>query len=94
MYSNLANCYNNTGQLTAAIEAAKASIAVKADYYHPYYMLACIYVKLKRSAEALEMVGKALQLDPSQYDQIINEPDLTELKEKMTSLTALRRANE
>ena len=86
MYSNLANCYNNTGRLAAGIEAAERSIAVKPSYYHPYYVLACIYKKEERDAEALEMVKKALQFDPSQRHHIINEPDLIGLKEKMQSL--------
>jgi tetratricopeptide (TPR) repeat protein len=86
MYSNLANCYNNTSQLAAGIEAAEQSITINPNYYHPYYILACIYKKENRDNEALEMVKKVLQLDPSQRHQIINEPDLATLKEKMKTL--------
>lgn len=86
MYSNLANCYNNTGRLAAGIEAAGRSIAVNPNYYHPYYILACIYKKEGRDEEALEMVKKALQLAPSQRHQILHEPDLAGLKEKMQLL--------
>lgn len=86
MYSNLANCYNNTGRLSLGIEAAEKSIAVNPNYYHPYYILACIYKKEERDEEALEMVKKALSLAPLQRHQILNEPDLIKLKEKMQSL--------
>lgn len=86
MYSNLANCYNNTGRLSAGIEAAERSIVVNPNYYHPYYILACIFNKEGREDEALAMVKKALLLAPLQRHQIINEPDLIELKEKMKLL--------
>ncbi len=86
MYSNLASCYNNTGRLAEGMDAAERSIAINPHYYYPYYVLACILNKEGRDEEALEMVKKALSLAPSQRDQIINEPDLAGLKERMISL--------
>jgi Tfp pilus assembly protein PilF len=75
-----------TNLTTEGIEAAGQSILVNPNYYHPYYVLACIYNKEGREEEALEMVKKALLLDLSQRQQIINEPDFTGLKEKINSL--------
>jgi len=83
MYSNLASCYNNTGRLAEGMEAAERSIAINPDYYHPYFVLACIYHKEVRDEEALDMVRKVLSLAPSQRHQLLNEPDLAGLTEKM-----------
>jgi tetratricopeptide (TPR) repeat protein len=82
LYSNLACCYNNTGRLEEGIAAAERSIAINPHYYHPYFMLACIYAKQDHLDNALKMVQQALSLDASQRDLILYEADLLKLKLK------------
>ncbi|SFE42682.1 Tetratricopeptide repeat-containing protein [Chitinophaga sp. CF118] len=82
IYSNLACCYNNTGRLEEGIAAAETSIAINPRFYHPYYMLACIYAKQDHLDDALKMVQQALSLDASQRDLILYETDLLKLNLK------------
>lgn len=82
IYSNLACCYNNTGRLEEGIVMAERSIAINPHYYHPYYMLACIYAKQDHLDDALKMVQQALSQDASQRDLILYEADLLKLNLK------------
>ena len=77
--SDLAGCYESLGDLTKALDLAEKAIDSAPDYFHPYYVKACIFVKQNKLQEALELVRKSLTLAPAEVSRMMNDSGLEPL---------------
>ncbi len=78
--SNLGSNLTNLGQYEEALLYLNQSIAINDKYYHPYYCKACIFSKTNQLEEAISMIKKVLELDPSQLKQLKNELDFENIR--------------
>ncbi len=78
--SNLGSHLNNLGQYEEALLYLNQSIAINDEYYHPYYCKACIFSKTNRLEEAISMIKKVLELDPSEFELLKNETDFKNIR--------------
>jgi len=75
------------GDRETALKWFKEAAAKKSDIFDIYYELGKLQVlHFNEYSEGIEHLSTALQLDPSRRQQIMNDPCLAGLKEKMQSL--------
>ncbi len=78
--ANLGSNLNNIGQYEEALSYLNQSIAINDKYYYSYYCKACVFSKTNRLEEAINMIEKVLELEPSQFELLKNEPDFENIR--------------
>lgn len=81
MLSDIGSNLINTGRYNEALEYLEKAIKINPAYYHPYYCKACMFALTGKNEQALQMIKKTLQLDPSQKESLKNEPDFKSLRD-------------
>lgn len=79
IYNNLADTYENRGELTRAIRYYNESIISKSDYAKPYFGIADIMFGLEDYYSAYIMYKKGLDLDPGDE---LSQKNIKESQEK------------
>src|SRR5690349_20668813 len=80
-HDTLANAYRTLQNWTAALAAADAAIAIKADNGEAHYYRACALARLGRSKQALVALKRAIELDEEYAEEISDEADLQSLND-------------
>lgn len=75
-YVALARGYRNLRNWTAALNATSSAIKIDPESSEAYLSRACVLARLGRIKEALESLGKAIELDPDVRDLVDDEADL------------------
>lgn len=65
MHNNLGAAYLKTERYDEAVDEFRLAIAIDPDYVEPYYNLGLVLTAFGRRAEAIEVLGRGLALDPS-----------------------------
>lgn len=78
--SNLASDLNNLGRHKEGLRYAEKAIQLQPDYYHPYYIKACVYAKEGNVPQTLAMIQMTLKRDPTQIQAFRKEKDFARIR--------------
>jgi superkiller protein 3 len=77
--SDIGRNYQNMKQHDRALEYLDRAIALQSNYYHPYYIKACLFAQEGNVEEALTWARKMLDVDPCRKSLLAAEADLKSL---------------
>jgi tetratricopeptide (TPR) repeat protein len=76
----LGELYTRNGRISDGLRMDRRLVRLKPDNPTAYYNLACSLALKERKAEAMETLHKAISLGYSDYDWLMQDPDLDGLK--------------
>lgn len=76
----LGELYTRNGRISDGLRMDRKLVRLKPDSPNAYYNLACSLALKKRKAEAIDTLQKAISLGYSDYDWLMQDPDLDGLK--------------
>ncbi len=91
--ANLGSNLNNVGQYEEALLHLNQSIDINDKYYYSYYCKACVFSLTNHLKEAINMIKKVLELEPSQFEHLKNEPDFENIRNSDAFKQIFRKTN-
>lgn len=85
--SGKASCLQNLGRFDEARACVDEALELADDYWHAFYVKACVLARTGGDrAEILDLVRRAVELEPDKRAQIADEPDLAAYRDDLAAL--------